>query len=607
MTLRSIGNKTWITLVATVAIAICAVGLTYALVVFFGQAGRDLRISRDEIVLGGVNSTLTERITSVNSTLIQLMSDTSTNFTSIISVFGNVTNSTILSFIDLSDSLNSEIAARIANESAIYAILATPFVKQINTISPDGNGLFTITGRNGLNTSAGVSSNEIYITLNDTGVTAANYSYATITVDAQGRVTIASDNLASIELIQTRVMALMMSVDMLNTTSMEMSLHNLTAFNNTLVSLITNVLYLMSNDATVRSISAGTGLTTGGSPITTTGTISLADTLVTAGSYSLASIIVDAQGRLTSATNGTATITVQEEATDISTTVTTLKFAGSSVTASGTGATATITIADAPAVVVSTQDDGSPLSSTVNTFNFVGAGVVASGSGSVTTITIAGGGGGSLETQNSGTPLSSAVTTINFAGAGVVASGSGATTTVTIAGTSSVTMTGDVSGSSSSNTVNKISGVPLTMVNTGSWIYDYVNVYPKILTGQTTSSSASTSLTTLFSVTVDTAVGAQHVTAWLVGTDLSSGVPSGYAGSYYGTVSALVRNDAGALTYSVQHRFRDIHVGDGSLASADPNWNSISGGYTLALQVNPGTSNTIKWAMRIQIVGAERY
>ncbi len=256
---------------------------------------------------------------------------------------------------------------------------------------------------------------------------------------------------------------------------------------------------------------------------------------------------------------------------------------------------------------MSTQDEGSPLSSTVNTFNFVGAGVVASGSGSVTTITIAGGGGGSLETQNSGTPLSSAVTTINFAGAGVVASGSGATTTVTIAGTSSVTMTGDVSGSSSSNTVNKISGVPLTMVNTGSWIYDYVNVYPKILTGQTTSSSASTSLTTLFSVTVDTAVGAQHVTAWLVGTDLSSGVPSGYAGSYYGTISALVRNDAGALTYSVQHRFRDIHVGDGSLASADPNWNSISGGYTLALQVNPGTSNTIKWAMRIQIVGAERY
>ena len=54
---------------------------------------------------------------------------------------------------------------------------------------------------------------------------------------------------------------------------------------------------------TVTNIVTGTGLT--GGPITTTGTISLANTSVTAGSYTLANITVDAQGRLTAASSGT--------------------------------------------------------------------------------------------------------------------------------------------------------------------------------------------------------------------------------------------------------------------------------------------------------------
>ena len=60
----------------------------------------------------------------------------------------------------------------------------------------------------------------------------------------------------------------------------------------------------------VTSISEGTGITLTPNPITATGTVAVADTTVTPGSYTLSNITVNAQGQLTAASSNTVAATV---------------------------------------------------------------------------------------------------------------------------------------------------------------------------------------------------------------------------------------------------------------------------------------------------------
>ena len=84
-------------------------------------------------------------------------------------------------------------------------------------------------------------------------------------------------------------------------------------------------------------------------------------------------------------------ITVKDESTTLNTSATTLKFAGSGVTASGTGAEKTITIPGGTSGIT-IQEEGSDLSTAATTLNFTGSAVTASGSGAVKTINVTGGG-----------------------------------------------------------------------------------------------------------------------------------------------------------------------------------------------------------------------
>ena len=240
------------------------------------------------------------------------------------------------------DNAISNVNNTIANIATSFTVAGDSGASQTIT---SGSDTLTISGGTGLTTTAS-NTDTITVSLDNTSVTSGNYgianSVSSFTVDAQGRLTAASDTLISITSSQVS--------DFDTSARAAISVSGDLQYNST-----TGVISFTNDAGDIESVTAGVGLSGGGS--TGNVTIDLANTTVSAGNYgsanSVATFTVDAQGRLTNAVTSAISIVASQISDLSSNTVTSLTGTANEVEVSASAGAITVGL---PANVTISQD-----------------------------------------------------------------------------------------------------------------------------------------------------------------------------------------------------------------------------------------------------------